>query len=263
MIRVSVTDGTSTSFRFVLNSDIDFDQADLYLTTEGEQMHVDSVTEAGSLGLYQILFINPETGVFSVNLNEVQFETIYYKDFKVVFLKDNETIDETVSFQVTPIGAEPLYGVVNKLRFDFEKLATLSGVQIRVFLPNLLSQKCPDCWDEELGQAISSSCNSCGGDSVLEKYRPLDIIARKIKTQAKQQYDTAGIDERESVIFNTYARADFIKGIIVADLTSKQFYEIAERTVANIGGIRTSTTLVVALIKSSDSRVKKLIPLLY
>ena len=120
-----------------------------------------------------------------------------------------------------------------------------------------MEKRCPKCWDEELSQPISSTCD-CGGSS----YNSVDILVRKIKTQSKQEYNDTGSKMREQAVFQTYARTDFVKGTLFANLGDKEIYEVVDRTIANIGGVRTSTVFIGSLIKPNDARVADILDLL-
>ena len=261
MLSISVVRTTATSCTLTIDTGITFTKARLTVKIdEEEEVTLDEVSAGGGVSTYDVFSIDSGTGEFNVDLNRVPFHSIYYKMFRIVFLDANgDMIDSTFTFGMTPSGADHFYGVINKLQEDFKIMATLSGTTLRIFLPNLLAEKCPECWDEELGQATSSYCPTCGG---ANKYIPMDILAKKVKTSSKQKYGKKGVYVKESVIFVTYSRVEFSKGIKVANLATKEIYEIIDRSIATIGGIRTSTTMVVAAINSADSRALDILDLL-
>ncbi len=221
-------------------------------------IELDMYTAAGDTSLSNIIKVNVGSGEITVDLNRLPFDSIYYKSFHLQFLDANDIeVDKTIVFQISPQGKESLYGIVNKLSFDFSQMANFSGTNIRIFTRSLLETRCSLCWDEELEQPIASTC-SCAGSA----YNTKDILCRKVKTQSKQEYDDTGSKIRESVVFQTYARSDFIKGVLFADLGSKEIYDVVDRTIANIGGVRTSTVFIGSLIKPNDARVAGILDLL-
>ncbi len=261
MLNVSIVRTTATSCTLTIDTSITFTKARLTARIDGEEeITLDEVSIDGGVSSYDVFSIDSDTGEFNVDLNLVPFPSIYYKMFRIIFLDANgDVLDSTFTFGMTPSGADHFYGVINKLQEDFKIMAMLSGTTLRVFLPNLLAEKCPECWDEELGQAISSYCPVCGGAS---KYTVVDILAKKVKTSSKQRYGKKGVSVKEAVIFVTYSRIEFSKGIKIANLATKEIYEITDRSIATIGGIRTSTTMVVASINSADSRALDILDLL-
>ncbi len=261
MLNVSIVKTTATSCTFTVDTGITFTKARLTARIDGdEEVTLDEVSTDGGASSYDVFSIDSDTGEFNVDLNRVPFHSIYYKMFRIIFLDVNgDTIDSTFTFGMTPSGSDHFYGVINKLQEDFKIMAMLSGTTLRVFLPNLLAEKCPECWDEELGQAISSYCPACGGSN---KYIPMDILAKKVKTSSKQKYGKKGVSVKEAVIFVTYSRVEFSKGVKVANLATKEIYDITDRSIATIGGIRTSTTIVVSAMNSSDSRAADILDLL-
>ena len=174
MLNISIVKTTATSCIFTIDTPITFTSARLVVNMDEEgDVVLDEVSIDGGLSTYEVLSVDSNTGEFHIDLNRVPFHSIYYKMFRVEFLDGlGSIIDITVSFGITPSGVDYFYGVINKLESDFEVMASLSGVNLRVFIPNLLAEKCPDCWDAELGQATSSYCTTCGG---TDKYKPIDI----------------------------------------------------------------------------------------
>ena len=63
-------------------------------------------------------------------------------------------------------------------------------------------------------------------------------------------------------MFLTYSRIEFAKGIKIANLATKEIYDVTDRSIATISGIRTSTTVVVSQINSQDSRALDVLDLL-
>ncbi len=261
MLSISIVKTTATSCVFTIDTPITFTKARLVADMDDEgDIVLDEVSVSGSLSTYDVLSIDSGTGEFLIDLNRVPFHSIYYKMFRIEFLDGvGNVVDTTVSFGITPSGADHFYGIINKLQSDFETMAKLSGMTLRVFLPNLLAEKCPECWDEELGQATSSYCPACGG---ANKYTPIDILAKKIKTSSKQAYGKKGVITHESTMFLTYSRIEFSKGIKVVNLATKEIYDITDRSISTISGIRTSTTMVTSYIDPGDSRALDILDLI-
>ena len=63
-------------------------------------------------------------------------------------------------------------------------------------------------------------------------------------------------------MFLTYSRIGFAKGIKIANLATKEIYDIIDSSTATISGIRTSTTIVSSYIHPEDSRALDIIDLL-
>jgi len=258
MVNIRIVHNTASSFKFTLLSAVSFSKAILWLSHGEEREKLDIYDVASMSSETGIFSINASSGELSVDLNMLPLESIYYKDFSIQFLDQNDVeIDSTREFKISPEGKRALYGIVNKLTFDFNQLAQFSGVRVRLFKKTIIQQRCPECWDYELEQPISSVC-SCGNKA----YTTQDILCKKIKTQNKQQYDNTGQREKEAAMFQTYARIDFVKGLLFANLGTKEIYEVVDRNIANIGGIRTSTMFTGNLIKPNDARVKGILPLL-
>jgi hypothetical protein len=258
MLNIEITRNTASSFKFTISSQVSFSKAKLWLGQGSDTIELDMYDATTEASVANVIKVNVGTGEITVDLNRLPFDSIYYKSFYMQFIDSNDIeVDRTVVFQISPKGKESLYGIVNKLSFDFAQMANFSGTKIRIFTRSLLESKCPKCWDAELEQPIASTCD-CGGSV----YHTEDILCRKVKTQSKQEYDDTGSKIRESVVFQTYARSDFIKGVLFADLGSKEIYEVTDRTIANIGGVRTSTMFIGTLIKPNDARVSGVLDLL-
>ena len=259
MIKISITHNTASTFRFTLNDQVSFNKAVLWMSQAGsEDSDLDIYHADTGKSTSHIIKVNTDSGEISVDLNRLPFDSIYYKNFYMQFLdNDDAEVDRTVVFQISPSGKEALYGIVNKLTFEFNQLANFSGTTVRVFTRSLVTGRCPKCWDEELQQPISSTCD-CGGES----FTWVDILSRKVKTQSKQEFDDTGSKIREQAVFQTYARVDFIKGSFFADLADKEIYEVSDRTIANIGGVQTSTMFIGKLVKPNDVRVAGILNLL-
>ncbi len=262
MSDIVIVRSTSSSIVFTIGNTVTFSKARLWASSDGsDPIIIDEITTAGSASPQEVLRVNLTAGEFTIELNKVPFDTILYKSFYLEFFDvSDELIHITDTFGLSPSAPLSIKGVVAKLHHDFSVMASISGSVLRVFLPNILAPKCPECWDEELGQRTSSSCTTCGGTGV--KYHPEDIIAKRVKTQSKQTYSGQGVMIDENVIFITYSRLNFTKGILVVDMASREIYEIADNTSATIGGIRTSTTIITSQIKSNDSRVSGIFPLM-
>jgi hypothetical protein len=265
MLRVSVNGNTASTMKFVLSDQVTFSSAVLWVSVDGESDYVrldifDATTSSSKL---HVLRIDSSSGEIIIDLNQLPFDSIYYKKFHIEFMDENSVlVDKTYDFSISPEGIDALYGIVKKLTFDFNQMVKFSGISVRLFIPSLTTDRCPDCWDEDLGQSISTSCQTCNGTGASNMYDPIDIMCLKKKTQSKQQYSEKGSVVQEQSVFQTYARADFTKGILFADLSSKNIYEISDRNIANVGGIRTSTMFYGKLIKPNDSRVSAILSLI-
>jgi len=258
MLNIKIVTNTVSSFKFTISENVSFSSAVLWLGDSGDEAKLDVYSASTGKSESNIIRVDVGTGEITVDLNKLPFDSIYYKNFHMQFLDGNDIeVDKTKIFQISPEGKESLYGIVNKLTFDFVQMASFSGTRVRIFNASLVQNKCPECWDEELEQPISSTC-TCSG----RQYNTIDILCRKVKTQSKQEYGDTGSKTRESVMFQTYARTDFVKGVLFADLGNKEIYEVLDRTVANIGGVRTSTMFVGSMIKPNDSRVQGILDLL-
>lgn len=259
MLKITITRNTASSFKFTINSQVSFAKAILFMSQAGgSDESLDVYDAASNESESHIIKIDTGSGEITVDLNRLPFDSIYYKNFYMQFIDTNDVeVDRTVVFQISPSGKESLYGIVNKLTFEFTILAQFSGTSVRIFYRSLVSDRCPECWDEELGQPVSSTCN-CGSS----EYNKVDILSRKIKTQSKQEFNDTGSKIREQAVFQTYARADFIKGAFFADLGNKEIFEVVDRTIANIGGVRTSTMFIGVLVKPNDVRVAGLLDML-
>ena len=260
MLNIDITRNTATSLKFTLGSSISFNSAILWFQPNNsiEISELDRYDAQTGESINSVMKVDVATGEITIDLNKLAFDSIYYKNYSVEFLDASDvTVDKTVSFQISPQGKESLYGIVNKLTYEFNIMAKFSGTSLRIFTKSLTDGKCALCWDDELGQAISSTCDCAGSGYTMQ-----DIISRKIKTQSKQEFNDAGAKIREQAVYQTYERPDLVKGSLFADLGDKEIYEVADRTIANIGGVRTSTMLIGGLIKANDSRVQKILDLL-
>lgn len=259
MVNITIVNNTASSFKFTLSHEVTFQIAKIWMrTSKSDDNELDSYDVKTNTSKTHIITINSAAGEIGVDLNRLPFESIYYKDFFMQFIdSDGNEVNRTSVFQISPYGKEALYGIVNKLSFDFEQLARFSGVTVRIFTQSLIESKCAKCWDFELDQPISSTCD-CGGP----KYTYVDVLGRRTKTQSKQEYDNTGSKINEQSVFQTYDRADFIKGTFFSDYSNKEIYEVVDRTIANIGGVRTSTLFIGKLVKSNDVRVAGLLNLL-
>jgi len=259
MLNISIVSNTASSFKFTIGTQITFAKAKLLLSVSGsEDQEIDVFDATSGVSENSVVRVDTGTGQITVDLNRLPFDSIYYKNFNMQFFDVNDIfVDTTNTFQISPKGIEALYGIVNKLTVEFNQLARFSGTTVRVLTQSLTAAKCEECWDEELGQPISSTCTCSDAE-----FNKTDILCKKIKTQSKQEFNNSGSKIREQAVFQTYARTDFVKGTIFADLSDKQFYEVSDRTIANIGSVRTSTMFIGILIKPNDARVSKMLNLI-
>jgi len=255
MLDITIVHHTASTFKFKIRQEITFSKAQFWMDAPGMSSDVLVDEFVNGESTHSVLKIDTVSGELSVDMNMMPLDTIYYKSYYVVFLDDNDVeVGRTKKFTISPQGKQHLYGIINKLEFEFTRMAKFSGTTIRLFIERPTADRCPECWDFELNQRISSTC-SCSSSA----YDTQDILCRKVKTESKQIYTDKGTVLAETAIFQTYERADFVKGIIFADLTDKQFYSVLDRKIANIGGVRTSTLFTGQLIKPNDSRVTQLV----
>jgi len=253
MIKIGVKKLTNSSFEVVLKEDFDYSEVKIYLKVKEFEDFIpfgrcktNGEHEAG---------LSLKDGVFKINVTSLIFEDIYDKVFYFAFFDDSgDLIDASEHFKVFPEVNKALKGVSNKLRHDFEISSKFSGVFLQLYIPNLLEAKCAKCWDYELEQKISSKCD-CQG----ERYFKVPFLSKKTKTQTSQVFEKSGQVTREVVLFQTYARLDFTKGLFIKDPTNGEYFEIQDRTVANIGGNRTSTVLQLTTLNANDIRIANLI----
>jgi len=252
---------TASNLEFEILSDKDYNYLELIVIVDGVEIKLDRLnTETGKSETN--ILLKKDTNLFEVDLNLVEFEYIYYKDFQFVLYKDDEIVEKSQAFKMQPKGRKDLYGIISKLIYDFNRLWTISGTECALFIKEPLAQKCPYCWDEDLKQYISTDCPHCSGSGVITPYKPVYFKARRVRTETQQFVNEKGVNIINLAIYTTFARLNFTLESIMFDLTTREFFEIKNANVASIGGVRTSTQITAQFVPSNDARVKPLLPLL-
>lgn len=264
MLSVIIVKNTASSIEFKTVSSsgsITFDSCKVFIDWGNNSVTVIDTIDRTLKGKKGVAHIDSATGHFIVNLNSLPFYSAYYKTlFVETYNTSNMKIDETEHFMLQPDKKDALYGIVRKLHHDFSLQAKLSGTSLAFFFEDdLTKEHCPVCWDNEIGQRISSSCDTCNGTGYLQTgLVKREVLSMKQKNQAKQLYEGKGLSFEETAVFTTYDRLDFTKGILFYDTGDKEIYEITDRNISNVGGIRTSTRIIASSIKPNDTRVDKI-----
>jgi len=261
MIDIKILLITAGNLEFKIITDSEYDTIVLKMKTENTTIEMDSYDLINDKSKNNIL-IKKDDDIYEVEVNMIEFDFIFYKDFYFELLKDGKVVETSSAFKLEPKGRKDLYGIVNKLMFDFERLWSISGTECALFVKNLESQPCPECYDDDLGQRISTNCSMCNGTGQINHYIPIYFKARRIKTQSQQVITDKGITFYNLAIYTTFSRLDFVLGSIMFDLTTREFFEIKNANEASIGGVRTSTQITAQIIPSNDARIKPLFPLL-
>jgi hypothetical protein len=246
---------TSSEAKIVLTSAVTFSFAVLYIVDgTGEHKEIDRYDTSTNSSTRSALSIDQQSGEIHIDLNLLPFDFIYYKDIFIAFLDDTLVeVDRTKVFSLEPDINNNLAGVVKKLSHDFEMLCRVSGTTIVVFNKGAARNRCNECWDFDLDQRKKTNCKACSVSG--DMYIIDSMHAKRIKTESKQIYSDKGDVVIENVIFQTYGRADMKKGTIIFETNTKEFFEVVDRKIANIGGIRTSTMIISKAVPSNDSRV--------
>jgi len=252
---------TASNLEFEVLTDKDYNYLELVVLVDGVEIRLDRLEVQTGKSDTGIL-LKKDKNIYEVDLNLVEFEYIYYKDFQFILYKDEEVVEKSKSFKMEPKGRKDLYGIISKLIYDFNRLWTISGTECALFIREPLAQKCPYCWDKDLKQYISSKCTHCNGSGVLSAYKPIYFKARRVRTETQQFVNEKGVNIINLAIYTTFARLNFTLESIIFDLTTREFFEIKNANIASIGGVRTSTQITAQFVPSNDARVKPLLPLL-
>jgi len=257
MIIVDFSLITAANLEIKITADEEYDKISFLLKNDPDNIEIDYwENEKGSKNN---ILIKKNDNEFEIDVNMIEFDLIYYKDFYFKTYKDGDEKEESGVFKIEPKGRKDLYGIVNKLKVSFRKLWLLSGTECALIIENPTAEHCSDCWDEELGQRITSECKTCNGTGVTNKYTPIYFKARKVKSNSQQVVTDKGITIYNIAVYTTFNRLNFILGAILFDLTTREFFEIKNSLPASIGGVRTSTRITAQQIPSNDSRVKQLL----
>ncbi len=250
---------TASNIEIEINtSDLEYDTIKLMMVEEGADIEMDRMSKNDKEGMNKVLFKKSDT-LWQVSANFIDLMYLYYKDFYFQFLKDGNIVAQTNKFKIEPEGRRNLYGIVNKLLYDFNRLWQISGTECIFFMPNPFAEKCPYCWDEDLGQRISTVCEYCKNTGTTNEFIPIRFKARRIRTQTIQNVSSKGVLIKNLVVYTTFSRLNFVLENLFFDTTTREFFQIKNAVPASIGGVRTSTSLTAESVDITDDRVKKLI----
>ena len=252
---------TSSSMRFEFNTDKEIKNIEFFLVSNKEDIKIDEFNVETKTNKNNTLLLK-DNNLLEIDVNYIGFENIFYKDFYFNFIFTDDTNDYTNNFKIEPKGRKDLYGIVNKMKFDFDKLWTVSGTTCILFVKNPTAEMCPKCYNKELKQRISTNCKHCNNTGQIKSYIPIEFKTRIVKTQTQQAVTPTGIVVYSTSIFTTFARLNFLLGNIMFDVTSRQFFEIKGASVSNVSGIRSSTRITAQYVPSNDSRVIPLLELI-
>jgi len=253
---------TASTLEFKINTDVDYEEIALIVIIDDSDIEIDRYNKSKDESVSGII-LKKDTDIYEINLNLVTYEYIYYKDFKfILYDKDGNKVDESATMKMEPKGRKELYGIISKLRYDFHKLWLLSGTECALFVKNASADKCPECWDADLGQYVSSECPHCNGTGYQVGYTPVYFQARKVKSSTSQYTSEKGVNIITTAIYTTFERLNFTLESIFFDLTTREFYEVKNALTASTGGVRTSTRITAQFVPSNDARVKPLLKLL-
>lgn len=251
---------TSSTIEVKIDIDVKYDLVKLMMRESEKDIEIDRLGNLSQRGINGVL-LKKRKNLWEISANFIQIIYLFYKDFYFIFSDGDQTVAQTSSFKLEPNGRKNLYGIVNKLIFDFEKLWNVSGTQCYLFMKNPLAAKCPYCWDEDLQQSISTTCPHCDG-GITNKYIPIGFKARKMNTRTSQFVNNKGVKVNSSILYTTFDRNNFLLEDLFFDTTTREFLEIKNASTASIGGVRTSTSLTSEVVDINDDRVKILIPLI-
>ena len=232
----------------------------LIMLADDKEIEMDRLILPSNEGIKKIIMKKKDTE-WSLSANFINISYLFYKDFRLEFYNKGKIVAQSNSFKIEPKGKKNLYGIVNKMLFDFNKLWIVSGETCTLFKENPVAQKCEYCWDFDLDQRISTDCPHCEG-GIVNEFIGFDFKARKIKTQTNQIVAAKGVEIINLMLYVTFSRFNFVLGDIFFDNATRNFFEIKNAVPASVGGVRTSTSLTAQLIDINDDRVKKLIPYL-
>jgi len=218
---------------------------------------VDTLSIEGNTNKNPVITQNQD-GSFSVDINRINYTTVYYKDFYFAFYDGSTFVDQTYVVSLDPETESHFLGIVNKLNHDFNIEVKFSGTEGRIFRSDVTDIVC-DCWDTILKQSSNSNCPNCNGTgTVISELIPIDFKMKRIKSSRSEFINSKGVEIHSQAAFLTYSRLDFSIGIIFLDKNTGIFYEVKNANIAHIGGIRTSTKVIAMRIPSNDSRVLQL-----
>ena len=261
MITIKPSVVTSSNLKFEFFSEEEIKTIEFYLISDKNDIKIDELDVQTKTNKNNTMFLRAEN-LIEIDVNYIGFEDIFYKDFYFVFINTDDKKDNSNNFKIEPKGRKDLYGIVNKMKFDFDKLWTVSGTKCILFVKNPSAEMCPKCYNKELKQRISTKCDYCNNTGQVKLYIPIEFKARIVKTQTQQAVTPNGIVVYSTSIFTTFARLNFILGNVIFDTTSRQFFEIKGATISNVSGVRSSTRITAQYIPSNDSRVLQLIDLI-
>lgn len=259
MLSITVVAKTYSTFSFTINETINFDEVIMYISEKDSPatVLVDKLTVNGNANQNPIIS-QDANGIFHVDINRVNYTTVFYKDFYFAFFDGSTFVDQTSPISIAPKVEPHFLGIVNKLNHDFEIEVKFSGSNGRMFKSDVGDEPC-ECWDEILKQSSNSMCTMCNGTGTLvHELIPIEFKLKRIKSQRSEFIDSKGKEIVSQNVFLTYSRLDFSIGQIFLDTNTHIFYEIKTANIAHIGGIRTSTRIVALRIPSNDSRVVQL-----
>jgi ribosomal protein L37AE/L43A len=260
-LKNKVVTSSSMRFEYSIDDGKTLKTVEFYLVADKEDIKIDELDVETNTNKNNTLSLKDDN-LIEVDVNYIGFEDIFYKDFYFNFLFDDDSSEKSNRFKIEPIGRKDLYGIVSKMKFDFDRLWTVSGTKCLLFVKNPTAEMCPKCYNKELQQRISTNCDYCNNTGQVKMYIPIEFKARIVKTQTQQAVTPKGIVVYSTSIFTTFARLNFILGNIIFDITSRQFYEIKGASISNVSGVRSSTRITAQYIPSNDSRVIPLLELI-
>jgi hypothetical protein len=180
-------------------------------------------------------------------------------DYKIVVF-DDRNIDETRKLKL--FGNAPYYlsGVIKKIRHDFDIVSRKYNGSYGYFFKKLPGEeKCPECWDKDLGGSNNSNCPICGGTGKMRSFtNPVKVSCGPIKWQQ----ETYSIDNPGKVLANPSVSISAIADIVLTtdDIIyyerTGEFYRVVNRTVSEIQTFPVLQTLVANLLPSGVSEAE-------
>ncbi len=259
MLSIEIISQTYSTFSFNVLEAVDFDEMVLYISEKDSPttVLVDRLTPDGN-DSYNPVIRQDSNGTFHVDINRIDYTTVFYKDFHFSIYKGSVLVDQTGPLSIAPEIKSHFSGIVQKLNYDFDIEVNFSGGAGRIFKSDVTGERCT-CWDNILMQTSNSACSQCNGTGmVVKELIPIDFKMKKIKSQRNEFVADKGKEIISQSIFLTYSRLDFSIGQIFLDLKTYTFYEVKSANIAHIGEIRTSTRIIAVRVPSNDSRVSRL-----
>ena len=255
-----ITEITSSSVELYFEENIsDYPYIKLVVVLDNTSILLDLYSKEQDVSDYDIITI-PNKHTLKIDVNMVQLDFLYYKSFIIEFLnEDKETVAKTNTFNVSPNGKKHLYGIINKMQHDYDRLWTLSGTTCIYFVKSHIQDHCEFCYDKELKQVVNTNCSHCKGSGHKNIYTPVVFKARKIKTDTNQFVNEKGVRVVNVSTFNTFNRLNFTLGSFFYDKTTRDYFEIKDAHKASIGGVKTSTTIIGEQLATNDVRVAPLL----